>query len=91
MKDLFLRAIELKNNMTVEDYQNPPQEIIQINEELYQQLKVDYSKFHQTEQAFIKRLIKHRQSIFIFLNYLNVPPDNNAPERAIRNVKVKTK
>ena len=91
MKDLFLRAIELKNNMTVEDYQNPPQEVAQINEELDQQLKVDYSKFHQKEQAFIKRLIKHRQSIFAFLNYPNVPPDNNASERAIRNVKVKTK
>ena len=40
--------------MTVEDYQNPPQEVAQINKELYQQLKVDYSKFHQKEQAFIK-------------------------------------
>jgi hypothetical protein len=31
------------------------------------------------------------QSIFTFLLYANVPPDNNASERAIRNVKVKTK
>ncbi|MDR1666656.1 MAG: transposase, partial [Bacteroidales bacterium] len=36
-------------------------------------------------------LQKHRQSIFTFLIYPNVPPDNNGSERAIRNVKVKTK
>ncbi|MDR1182627.1 MAG: transposase, partial [Bacteroidales bacterium] len=34
---------------------------------------------------------KHRQSIFTFLLYPHVPPDNNGSERAIRNVKVKTK
>ncbi|MDR3142288.1 MAG: transposase, partial [Tannerellaceae bacterium] len=31
------------------------------------------------------------QSIFTFLLYPHVPPDNNGSERAIRNVKVKTK
>ncbi|MDR1886469.1 MAG: transposase [Prevotellaceae bacterium] len=36
-------------------------------------------------------IIKHRQSIFTFLKYPNVPPDNNASEKAVRNVKVKTK
>jgi hypothetical protein len=36
-------------------------------------------------------MIKHRQSIFTYLYHQIVPPDNNASERAIRNVKVKTK
>jgi hypothetical protein len=58
--------------------------------ELYKLLDVDASGFHQKEQAFISRLKKHKQSVFTFLLYTNVPPDNNA-ERAIRNVKVKTK
>ena len=37
------------------------------------------------------RLIKHSQSIWGFLDYMDVPPDNNGSERAIRNVKVKQK
>jgi len=52
---------------------------------------VDFSNFHRKKQAFIKRLNKHRQSVFAFLEYPDVPPDNNASERTLRNVKVKTK
>jgi transposase len=91
MKDLFQRAIELKKKMTEEDYLKPPKEVAQFIEELDQLLTINYEEFHQREQAFVKRMIKHRKSIFTFLKYQNVPPDNNASERAIRNVKVKTK
>ena len=91
MKELFQSAIELKRSMTENQYLNPPFEVITLNEKLDELLKVDFSEFHRKEQAFIKRLNKNRQSIFTFLKYLEVPPDNNASERAIRNVKVKTK
>jgi transposase len=91
MKGLFMRALEVKNKMTKEDYIHPSEEVVKLNIELDELLKIDYSKFHTKEQAFIKRLIKHRQSIFTFLTHPDVPPDNNASERAIRNVKVKTK
>jgi transposase len=91
MKNLFMSAIKLKDKMTEDDYKNPPQEVTNMETELDELLKTDYAKFHAKEQAFIKRLIKHRQSIFSFLTHPNVPPDNNASERAIRNVKVKTK
>jgi transposase len=91
MKNLFKRAIELKSKMTEKDYQKPTKEITKLNEELDQLLKIDYSQFHKKEQSFVKRLNKHRQSIFTFLSYPDVPPDNNASERAIRNIKVKTK
>ncbi|MDR3140828.1 MAG: transposase, partial [Tannerellaceae bacterium] len=91
MKELFYRAIALKRAMLTEDYQNPPEEVAKLNEELDVLLSVDASGFHRKEQAFINRLQKHRQSIFTFLPYPNVPPDNNGSERAIRNVKVKTK
>ena len=91
MKELFLGAIELKKTITQDHYLNPPEEVTKLNAELDRLLQTDYSKFHDKEQAFIKRLIKHRQSIFTFLSHANVPPDNNASERAIRNVKVKTK
>jgi len=91
MKDLFLRAIALKRNMTENDYMNPPEDIARFNTELDELLKVDCSKYHEKEQAFVKRMISNRQSIFTFLTHPEVPPDNNASERAIRNVKVKTK
>jgi len=38
-----------------------------------------------------KRLIKHRSSILLFINYPNVPFHNNSSERAIRMAKVKQK
>ena len=91
MKELFLCAIELKKEMTSNDYLNPPAEVAALHANLDELLAVDCAKFHSKEQAFIKRLNKHRQSIFTFLSYPEVPPDNNASERAIRNVKVKTK
>lgn len=44
----------------------------------------------QTDKQ-INSFKKARDKIFTFLLYPNVPPDNNASERAIRNVKVKLK
>ena len=42
-------------------------------------------------QKQINSFKKARDKIFTFLLYPNVPPDNNASERAIRNIKVKMK
>jgi transposase len=91
LKGLFLRALEMKSQMTESDYLHPSKEVTMMGEELEELLKTDDSNFHSKERAFIRRLIKHRASIFTFLYHQNVPPDNNASERAIRNVKVKTK
>ena len=41
--------------------------------------------------TFQKSLLKRRDCLLVFLYDLEVPPDNNASERAIRNVKVKQK
>jgi len=41
--------------------------------------------------TFYKRMLRERKDIFTFLFLFNVPPDNNASERAIRNIKVKQK
>ena len=40
---------------------------------------------------FQKQMMKNRNHLFTFLYHLDVPPDNNASERAVRNVKVKQK
>lgn len=41
--------------------------------------------------TFYKRMLRERQHLFTFLFIENVPHDNNASERAIRNIKVKQK
>lgn len=41
--------------------------------------------------TFYRRMCRERQHLFTFLFIEDVPPDNNASERAIRNVKVKQK
>jgi len=46
---------------------------------------------HKELYTFYKRMCKERQYLFTFLFVVDVPPDNNASERAIRNVKVKQK
>ena len=91
MKDLLYSAWNLKRSMTREHYLYPPPQVESINTQLDELLQVDYAKFHEKEQALLKRLIKHRASILTFLYHEKVPPDNNASERAIRNVKVKMK
>ncbi|MFW5699743.1 MAG: IS66 family transposase [Bacteroidota bacterium] len=44
---------------------------------------------HEELVSFQKRLVKYRQYLLTFLYHPKVPPDNNASERAIRNIKVK--
>jgi hypothetical protein len=91
MKELLFLAWELKDNMTPDDYMNPPPQVAEIENRLDKLLSENYAKFKKKEKALIKRLIKHRDSILTFLHYENVPPHNNASESAIRNVKVKMK
>jgi hypothetical protein len=91
MKNLLYRAMDLKKFLTEEDYKRTPASVKDLEHEMDCLLSVDFSGFHAKKQALIKRLIKHRNSIFTFLYSPNVSPDNNASERAIRNVKVKTK
>jgi len=91
LKVLFKKAIKVKSELEVSDYLHPPNVIKELELELEKMLAIDSSNFHCKSKAFVKRLIKNRQSIFTFLYYQQVPYDNNASERAIRNVKVKNK
>jgi transposase len=90
-KDVLKQAFDLKQKMTQADYEKPPPEISAIERQVDDLRAVDYSSFHKKLKAFIKRLIKHRNSILTFLYYAEVPADNNGSERGIRNSKVKTK
>lgn len=52
--------------------------------------RIDTKQSPQTA-TFQRSLLKHRDCLLVFLYDLQVPPDNNASERAIRNAKVKQK
>lgn len=43
------------------------------------------------EKTLLKRFLKHKDKILTFMNYLDVPSNNNSSERAIRMSKVKMK
>ncbi len=64
--------------------------IKKINNEI-DKLLADKQKKKGKIPAFIKRIIKRRKSLLRFLDDPSIPPDNNASERAFRNVKVKLK
>jgi len=91
MKSLFKKAISYKKQMQEYDYFSRNPIVEELEKELSLLLEVDYKNKHKKEQAFIKRLQKRRDAIFTFLYYKEVPPDNNASERGIRNLKVKMK
>jgi len=91
LKQLFKDAISYKKQMTVDDYLGTNQKINEFENQLTELLKIDYAGKHKKLRAFIKRLIKNRSAVLTFLYHLEVPPDNNGSERAIRNAKVKMK
>jgi transposase-like protein len=92
MKTVFIDAILLKQQLTITSYKQPCQQVDAIQKRLDTLLKEHQNASpHKKVQAFIRRLQKHQKAILTFLYHHHVPPDNNASERAIRNVKVKTK
>jgi transposase len=90
-KTLFTEAIDYKRTMQTLDYFSDNLPVAEFENRLTQLLEVDFTDKHKKERAFIKRLKKKRNAIFTFLYHQEVPPDNNASERGIRNIKVKMK
>ena len=62
----------------------------QYDATLHHLLSMPYLEKSETHKQ-IKSLSKSKNKIFTFLLHENIPPDNNASERAIRNIKVKQK
>jgi len=91
MKLLFKETMIYKKQMQASDYYSENLKIKEFEKTLTNLLTVDTSQMHQKERTFVNRLIKRRDAIFSFLYYREVPPDNNASERGIRNIKVKMK
>ncbi|MEZ5195743.1 MAG: IS66 family transposase [Bacteroidales bacterium] len=90
-KMVFKSALDLKFRMSDVDYYipNPIRTTLESRLDFLINYKLD--KNHKELITFQKRLIRYRDYLFTFLYHPKVPPDNNASERAIRNIKVKQK
>jgi len=91
LKTLIEQAIELKYRLAKKDYLLHKNKARYFRIKLDKLLNLDHSNKHKKVLAFIKRLRKYKDYVFTFLEYPEVPPDNNGSERAIRNAKVKMK
>ncbi len=91
LKELFLKAINLKRDLPQYQYSQP----IKMRDEIlreFQKLLDSPPKIKLKKLiAFHKRMVKWKNSVFTFLFFHEVPFDNNGSERAIRNIKVKQK
>ena len=88
LKALFKDALGLKANMATQDYGHcPKRDKLSKTLGLLKNPPAPKGKL----LAFYKRMVKNQKSLFTFLYYPEVSPDNNASERGIRNVKVKQK
>lgn len=90
-KLLLLSGINLKNKLNDVDYYYPIPQRETIQKRLRKLLDYPINDKHKELFTFQKRMKKYEDYIFTFLYYPKVPPDNNASERAIRNIKVKQK
>jgi len=89
-KTILLEAIRLKQTQAVYDLDHPS--ALAVEQQLDQLLKQDIvDRFAIKTLALKKSLTKYRDMIFPFLYDPDVPFDNNASERSIRNFKVKLK
>ena len=91
MKALIIEALELKKIIVPVQYYQPNEKRNDIVKNLNQLLNTTLNQDHSKAKTLLKNLLKHQQSIFNFLWYPQLPPDNNGSERAIRNIKVKQK
>jgi len=90
-KMIFKSALKLKKQMSSKDYYIHNPERKYIEDRLDRLLNYKLPEDNKELIRFQKRLQKYRKYLFTFLYNPNVPPDNNASERVIRNIKVKQK
>jgi transposase/uncharacterized coiled-coil protein SlyX len=90
-RNMLRRAHKLKKQLTSTDYYYPNHPRDLLERELDNLLSEPLNTKHKEMIAFQKRITKYRDHVFTFLYHPDVPPDNNASKRAIRNAKVKQK
>lgn len=90
LMELFRNAIEDKYK------EGSSKELREKYDDKFDQLlqrapKLDSEIYQEKLDTFVKGLQKHKSHVFTFLEYQDVPADNNASERAVRPIKTKMK
>ena len=91
LKTLLQEALQLKKELTIDDYYCPNEKRQILFDKLKQLLRYPMHQDYPKSKTLQKKLLAKQHCILYFLLQPNVPPDNNGSERAIRNVKVKQK
>jgi transposase len=91
IRSLIREAIALKKKLGESASAEQKQSIRDIEDRMDRLLEIPLEPTHKEAVTFQNRLRKYRYSLLTFLHYHKVPPDNNASERAVRNIKVKQK
>ncbi|CAN5851014.1 hypothetical protein BH18ACT7_BH18ACT7_22760 [soil metagenome] len=91
MKTLIVQALELKKQLTLQQYYGVSPEREHLQERLMELLNAPVDPTYKKVKTLQKSLLKHQQYVLYFLYHPKIPPDNNGSERAIRNIKVKQK
>lgn len=86
MLEFFRETIHHRKTIPFEQLEKPL-----LKEKLEQLVNQNLGDVHKEILALQKSLIKHKDYLLNFIEYQDVPYDNNASERAIRPLKVKQK
>ncbi|QCY70342.1 IS66 family transposase [Antarcticibacterium flavum] len=89
-KNLLSRSLKLKDKLELQNREHQL-ERTSIIQNLDYLLERPPERKNKELYTFYKRMCREKQYLFTFLFLDDVPSDNNASERAIRNVKVKQK
>lgn len=91
IQTLFLEALQLKRELKPIEYYYPNEKRNTLESHLEALLKYELFSDDKKLLAFKKRLVKNKDSLFLFLHRYDIPPDNNSSERVVRTFKVKQK
>ena len=90
-KSLLKKAIALGKTRTSQTQTSYDHGLATLESQLKALILNPIDPNYPQTKRFQKAMSKHQAHLLTFLKYEGVPPDNNASERSIRNVKVKQK
>ena len=91
-KTLLVKVFEIRKEMVRTNQIRPKKEVSAIENQLNKLLAIAINREKKPFTArFQRSMLKYRNNLLPCLYDLEIPPDNNGSERAIRNIKVKQK